>query len=225
MIYANIFYKPYKNILLNTKKLIIMMLASAYVQLLKEMREKGYDHPDINTKLKLMAPNEVKLFCIYANGDIRYNGGERQIVDVFYQAFEKFYGDGYFLSEDCKDCDAVESHVFQKYNDAWYQISGDCIDGLDGDNGIKLLDRLNETKELQITAKLCLNRIKREKDFVRSHPNDLSQTEFVCKVVDEMINCAWKAQAEEILSYVGGYNCKQIISRDGKVLYPKQRRI
>lgn len=225
MIYANIFYKPYKNILLNTKKLIIMMLASAYVQLLKEMREKGYDHPDINTKLKLMAPNEVKLFCIYANGDIRYNGGERQIVDVFYQAYEKYYGDGYFLSEDCKDCDAVETHVFQKYNDAWYQISGDCIDGLDGDNGIKLLDRLNETKELQITAKLCLNRIKREKDFVRSHPNDLSQTEFVCKVVDEMINCAWKAQAEEILSYVGGYNCKQIISRDGKVLYPKQRRI
>ena len=225
MIYANIFYKPYKNILLNTKKLIIMMLASAYVQLLKEMREKGYDHPDINTKLKLMAPNEVKLFRIYANGDTRYYGKERQIVDVFYQAYEKYYGDGYFLSEDCKDCDAVESHVFQKYNDAWYQISGDCIDGLDGDNGIKLLDRLNETKELQITAKLCLNRIKREKDFVRSHPNDLSQTEFVCKVVDEMINCAWKAQAEEILSYVGGYNCKQIISRDGKVLYPKQRRI
>ena len=202
-----------------------MMLASAYVQLLKEMREKGYDHPDINTKLKLMAPNEVKLFRIYANGDTRYNGRERQIVDVFYQAYEKYYGDGYFLSEDCKDCDAVETHVFQKYNDAWYQISGDCIDGLDGDNGIKLLDRLNETKELQITAKLCLNRIKREKDVVRAYPNDLSQTEFVCKVVDEMINCAWKAQAEEILSYVGGYNCKKIISRDGKVLYPKERHI
>lgn len=203
-----------------------MMLAVAYVQLLNDMLQKGYDHPDINTKLKLMAPNEVKLFRIYANGDTRYNGGERQIVDTYYQAYEKFYGDGYFLSsENCKDCDAVESHVFQKYNDAWYQISGDCIDGLDGDNGIKLLDRLNETKELQITAKLCLNRIKREKDFVRSHPNDLSQTEFVCKVVDEMINCAWKAQAEEILSYVGGYNCKQIISRDGKVLYPKDRHI
>lgn len=225
MIYANIFYKPYKNILLNTKKQIIMMLASAYVQLLKEMRQKGYDHPDINSKLKFMTPNEIKLFCIYTNGDTRYYGKERQIVDVFYQAYEKYYGDGYFLLEDCKDCDAVESHVFQKYNDAWYQISGDCIDGLDGDNGIKLLDRLNETKELQITAKLCLNRIKREKDFVRSHPNDLSQTEFVCKVVDEMINCAWKAQAEEILSYVGGYNCKKIISRDGKVLYPKERHI
>jgi hypothetical protein len=72
---------------------------------------------------------------------------------------------------------------------------------------------------------MCLNRIKREKDVVRAYPIDLSQTEFGCKVVDEMINCAWKAQAEEILSDVGGYNCKQIISRDGKVLYPKERHI
>lgn len=202
-----------------------MMLAVAYVQLLKDMRKKGYDHPDINSKLNSMTLDEIKLFCIYETGDIRYNGGELQIVDTYYQAYEKFYGDGYFLSEDCNDCDAFESHVFQKYNDAWCQISGDCIDGLDGDNGIKLLNRLNETKELQITAKLCLNRIKREKDVIRRHPNDLSQPEFVCKVVDEMINCAWKAQAEEILSYVGRYNCTKIISRDGKVLYPKQRRI
>ena len=203
-----------------------MMLAVAYVQLLKDIRKKGYDHPDINSKLNSMTLDEIKLFCIYETGDITYNGGERQIVDTYYQAYEKYYGDGYFLSsENCKDCDAFESHVFQKHNDAWYQISGDCIDGLDGDNGIKLLDRLNETKELQITAKLCLNRIKREKDVVRTDPYELTKPEFVCKVVDEMINCAWKAQAEEILSYVGGYNCKKIINRDGKVLYPKQIRI
>ena len=203
-----------------------MMLALAYVQLLNDMRKKGYDHPDINAKYQTMTTRERELFYIYETGDLQYNGGERQVVDLYYEAFEKYYGDGYFLSSDnCKDFDAFETHVFQKHNDAWCQISGDCIDGLDGDNGIKLLDKLNETKELQITAKLCLNRIKRETDVVRAYPNDLSQPEFVCKVVDEMINCAWKAQAEEILSYVGGYKCKKIISRDGKVLYPKHRRV
>ena len=203
-----------------------MMLASAYVQLLKDIRKKGYDHHDINSKLKSMTLDEIKLFCIYETGDIRYNGGQRQIVDTYYQAYEKIYGDGYFLSsENCKDCDAFETHVFQKHNDAWYQISGDCIDGLDGDNGIKLLNRLNETKELQIIAKLCLNRIKREKDVVRAEPNELTRPEFVCKVVDEMINCEWKAQAEEIISYVGGYRCEGIVSRDGKVLYPKPKHI
>jgi hypothetical protein len=202
------------------------MLAYAYVQLLNDMRQKGNDHPDINAKLKLMTIKERNIFDIYETGDNQYKLGERQVLDLYYDSYEKYYGEGYFLSsENCKDCDAFETHVFQKHNDAWCQISGDCIDGLDGDNGIKLLDRLNETKELQITAKLCLNRIKSETDVVRAEPNELTRPEFVCKVVDEMINCAWKAQAEEILSYVGGYNCKKIISRDGKVLYPKPRRI
>lgn len=82
-----------------------MMLASDYVKLLKDMRKKGYDHPDINTKLNSMTLDEIKLFCIYETGDIKYNGGELQIVDTYYQAYEKYYGDGYFLSSDnCKHC-------------------------------------------------------------------------------------------------------------------------
>ena len=37
-----------------------MMLAVAYVQLLKDIRKKGYDHPDINSGYKTLK-NAVKL--------------------------------------------------------------------------------------------------------------------------------------------------------------------
>lgn len=200
------------------------MLASSYIQLLDQICKMGYDHPDINAKIKSMTPKQAKIFYIYQTGDKRYNGGKIQIVDLYYSTFEKYYGDGNFITiNKYEHCDSIETYVFQMFNNMWHQISGDCIDGLDDDK--ILLDKLNETKELQITAKLCLNRIKRENDVVRTEPNDLTRPEFVCKVVDEMINCAWKAQAEEILSYVGGYRCEGIIGRDGKVLYPKPRRI
>ena len=202
------------------------MLAYAYVQLLNDMHKKGNDHPDINAKYQKMTIKERKIFDIYQTGDKRYNGGKTQIIDLYYSSFEKYYGDGYFLSRTKGgECDSVKTHVFQLNNNMWCQISGDCIDGLDGDDVNIFLDKLNETKELQIIAKLCLNRIKREKDVVRAEPNELTRPEFVCKVVDEMINCAWKAQAEEIISYVGGYRCEGIVSRDGKVLYPKPKRI
>ena len=202
------------------------MIAVDYVRLLNEMRLKGYEHPDVKPKVDSMNMSEGYIFCIYDNGHNIYNG-ERQIVDLYYDAYEKNFGDGYFCSSEHEShCDSVKTHVFQIHNDMWIQISGDCIDGLDGDNGINLLDKLNGTKELQIIAKLCLNRIKSEKDVVRAKPNDLSKPEFVCKVVDEMINCAWKAQAEEILSYVGGkYNCKGIINRYGKCVYQKTKHI
>jgi hypothetical protein len=68
------------------------MLAVAYVQLLKDMRNKGYDHPDINSKLNSMTIDQLKIFCIYETGDIRYHGAQRQIVDLFYQAYEKKFG-------------------------------------------------------------------------------------------------------------------------------------
>jgi hypothetical protein len=113
--------------------------------------------------------------------------------------------------------------VFQKDKNNWIQLTGPTIQGLDGDGGVQLLEILNASKneENQMIAKLCLNRVKKTTDVVNVSANDLLPTEFACKVVDEMRSCGWAAQADEILSYIGGHNCTHIISRSGKVLYPK----
>jgi hypothetical protein len=143
-------------------------------------------------------------------------------VILFYDEYEANFGDGLYPSDEQEShLDSREKHVFQKKGDMWHQISNHCIQGLDGDYGVKLLKKLNQTDELQIVAKLCLNRIKKNVDVVYTPPNMLTQPQFVCKVVDEMINCEWKQQAEEIISYIGGYNCRGIVNTYGKILYIK----
>ena len=149
----------------------------------------------------------------------------RRIVDLFYDSYEYKFCDGYYPGDKQEDCfDARQVHVFQKDEDCWVQLTGPNIEGLDGDYGVKLLEILNasKNKENQMTAKLCLNRIKQTTDVVRVNANDLSPTEFACKVVDEMRSCGWAAQSDEILSYIGGDNCSKIISMNGTVLYPKK---
>jgi DNA-binding HxlR family transcriptional regulator len=62
-------------------------------------------------------------------------------------------------------------------------------------------------------------------DKVLSTPlNELSKEEFVFRVVDEMVNCEWKEQAEYIMSLVGHEKkpaCTGVKNTYGKILYPK----
>jgi len=194
------------------------MNVSDYEQLFCEIQEKGPDHDDIVTKMNRMSETEINIFIVY---ELLCNENGK-LVDLWNDAYEERFGDGNYPGTDQDTpLDARRTYVFQQIENCWYQLSMPNIDGLDGDYGEKLLDILNQTTDLQITAKLCLNRIKNTTDVVKANPNDLTQPEFVCKVVDQMINCGWGAQAEEILSYVGKCNCDTIISLHGKVLFPK----
>jgi hypothetical protein len=200
------------------------MNAANYETLLAEIQAKGYEHPDIVAKMNQMSDEDIDTFIVFELGT-----GEtdelRRIVDLYYDVYEYEVGDGYYPydKDDKISRDARQVHVFQKDKNSWIQLTGPNIQGLDGDGGIKLLELLNgRTKENQMTAKLCLNRVKKTTDVVNVNANDLTPTEFACKVVDEMRSCGWAAQADEILSYTGGgHKCTHIISRSGKVLYPK----
>ena len=200
------------------------MNAGNYETLLAEIQAKGYEHPDIVAKMNQMSEEEMDHYMMLELGNGNEEGA-RRIVDVFYDAYEYRFGDGYYpyIKPDNLSMDAHNVHVFQKDKHSWIQMTGPNIQGLDGEGGIRLLELLNGgTKENQMTAKLCLNRVKKTKDVVNVGANDLSPTEFACKVVDEMRSCGWAAQSDEILSYIGGgHKCTHIISRSGKVLYPK----
>ena len=200
------------------------MNAKDYQTLIAEVQSSGYEHPDIVAKMNRMSEEEMDIYMMLELG-CSDSDGERKIVDLFYQDWEYRNGDGYYPGDKQEDgFDSRQAHVFQKEKDCWVQLTGPNIKGLDGDYGVKLLKILNVSKEKnQMTAKLCLNRIKQTTDVVRVNANDLSPTEFACKVVDEMRSCGWAAQSDEILSYIGGDTCSKIISLNGTVLYPKKR--
>jgi len=200
------------------------MNANDYQTLMAEVESKGYEHPDIVAKMNRMSNEEIDTYIVFELG-CSDTDEARRIVDLYYDAYEYQIGDGYYPydKEDKISRDDRKVHVFQKDKNRWIQLTGPIIQGLDGDGGVKLLERLNASKENQMTAKLCLNRIKKTTDVVGVNANDLTPTEFACKVVDEMRSCGWAAQSDEILSYVGGHNCTHIISRDGTVLFPKKR--
>ena len=65
-------------------------------------------------------------------------------------------------------------------------------------------------------------------DKVLSTPlNELSKHEFVYRVLDEMMSCAWEPQAEYIVSLVGCGNNKSapntILNKGTEQLYPKKK--
>ncbi len=185
------------------------MNANDYQTLISEVESKGYEHPDIVEKMNRMSEEEMDIYMMLELGCID-SDGERKIVDLFYQDWEYRKGDGYYPgTKPDKGFDARQAHVFQKEKDCWRQLTGPNIQGLDGDYGVQLLELLNASKETT--------------DVVGANANDLSPTEFARKGVEEMRSCALAAQADEILSYIGGYNCTHIISRDGTVLFPKKR--
>ena len=141
-------------------------------------------------------------------------------------------GDGLFpepVEEDTKNSTVMK---FRKEGNYWVQVSGDAITGLDGEFGINTLNALNnkyKPDELQIAAKMCMTRMKQRgitERVLRTPLNELSKEEFVFRVVDEMVNCAWKAQADYIMSLVGPERkplCTGIKNTYGKILYPKNK--
>lgn len=201
------------------------MNANDYQTLIAEVESKGYEHPDIVVKMNRMSDEEIDTYMVLELG-CSDTDEARRIVDLYYDAYEYEIGDGYYPGDKrSSPCDTRQVHVFQKDKNSWIQLTGPNIQGLDGDCGVKLLELLNasKNKENQMTAKLCLNRIKKTTDVVNVSANDLTPAEFACKVVDEMRSCGWAAQSDEILSYIGGHNCTHIISMNGTVLYPKKR--
>lgn len=149
-----------------------------------------------------------------------------------YDPWEFDCGDGLYLEpvEGDTKCENEKGVViqFRKEGVYWVQISGNSIDGLDGDYGIQTLHALNKKykpDELQVAAKMCMTRMKKQgmTEKVLSTPlNELSPEEFAFRVVDEMVNCEWKAQADYIMSLVGPVIwCKGIKNKWGKILYPK----
>lgn len=146
---------------------------------------------------------------------------------VVYDAWEFEMGDGLFPEPVENNATSGVVMKFQKEGDYWVQISGNSITGLDGEFGIQMLNALNakyKSDEHQVTAKMCMTRMKRQgmTEKVLTTPlNELSKEEFVFRVVDEMVNCAWKAQADYIMSLVGKPACKGVKNTYGKILYPK----
>ena len=143
-------------------------------------------------------------------------------------------GDGLFPEPVENNATSGVVMKFQKECDYWVQISGDAITGLDGKFGIQMLNALNakynakyKSDELQVAAKMCMTRMKRQgmTEKVLTTPlNELSKEEFAFRVVDEMVNCEWKAQADYIMSLVGPERmpaCKGVKNTYGKILYPK----
>ena len=154
-----------------------------------------------------------------------------------YDWYEFAHGDGLFpdpVEEPVTDTKDEKGVVikFKKEGSYWVQASGDAITGLDGDFGIKTLNALNKkykTDELQVAAKMCMTRMKKQgiTERVLSTPlNELSKDEFIFRVVDEMVNCEWKAQADYIMSLVGPEKkpvCTGVKNTYGKILYPKNK--
>ncbi len=150
--------------------------------------------------------------------------------EFVYDEYEFEYGDGLFpepVDNGTKNSTVMK---FRKEGNYWVQIYGDTITGLDGEFGVKTLNALNKKykpDELQVAAKMCMTRMKQQgmTDKVLTTPlNELSPEEFAFRVVDEMVNCQWKAQADYIMSLVGPVKtsgCKGIKNTWGKILYPK----
>lgn len=153
--------------------------------------------------------------------------------EFVYDEYEFECGDGLFPDPVDNDTEISGSCMvikFRKEGVYWVQISGHSIDGLDGEFGVKTLNALNKKykpDELQVAAKMCMTRMKQQgmTDKVLTTPlNELSPEEFAFRVVDEMVNCQWKAQADYIMSLVGPVKtsgCKGIKNTWGKILYPK----
>ena len=155
---------------MSNDKNAIIMNADDYMRLLNDANEKGYEHPEIIAKMDSMTQEQIDILMLYEFG---VSGkGETKIVDLWYQEWEKFNGDGYFLSttKDPLD-DRMVTHVFQKFSSIyegnnWTQISGHPITGLDGDAGVKLLKILNGSDSKCVVIKNINNYTIYKKDKV-----------------------------------------------------------
>ena len=136
----------------------LKMNAADYKQLFIGNRENGFEHPDMVAKMNAMTDTEIETFLVYELG-ILETREVREIVDLWYDEYERYNGDGYYpLTKQDTPCDMRETHVFQKELNCWKQITGDPISGLDGDAGIQLLDILNANGSNCITIKNSFGR-------------------------------------------------------------------
>jgi|694.fasta_scaffold69227_4 hypothetical protein len=69
-------------------------------------------------------------------------------VKMYYDEYEKYFGDGFypfFKEKEEKDENSEVIFSFRYNNDCWNQITQDEIYGLDGNVGKQLLERLNSS--------------------------------------------------------------------------------
>jgi hypothetical protein len=159
-------------------------------------------------------------------------------IELHYDEYEYMHGDGLypFLKRE-HERDASTKVGFILKDNQWIQTTGPYIYGLDGNYGEDILEHLNHnfyrplaSKGLQTTAKLCVLSMKKNgmTDKVLSTPlNELSQSEFAYRVLDEMMSCAWEPQAEYIVSLIGTGDKSSapgiILNRGLEKLYPKKK--
>jgi hypothetical protein len=159
-------------------------------------------------------------------------------IELHYDEYEYMHGDGFYpyLKRE-NEIDACTKVGFILEDNRWIQTTGPYIYGLDGNYGEDILEHLNHnfyrplaSKELQTTTKLCVSSMKKNgmTDKVLSKSlNELSQSEFAYRVLDEMMSCAWEPQAEYIVSLIGTGDKLSapsiILNRGLEQLYPKKR--
>ena len=157
--------------------------------------------------------------------------------EVWYDVYEYEVGDGFYPNLEHEEGDGRAKVGFVLRDNKWLQTSGPYIDGLDGNHGVSFLEHLNDnfykpimSRELQTTTKLCVSSMKKGgmTDKVLSTPlNELSKREFVYRVLDEMMSCAWEPQAEYIVSLIGCGNKSSfpsiILNKGFEQLYPKKK--
>lgn len=134
--------------------------------------------------------------------------------DVYYDKYEYQFGYGFYphLQREYQTDGRIKVG-FDMLNNVWRQTTGPYIDGLDGNSGAEFLEYMNNnfykplvSKELQITTKLCISSMQKNgmtKKVLATPINELSKSEFVYRVLDEMMCCAWEPQAEYIVSLIG----------------------
>jgi hypothetical protein len=159
-------------------------------------------------------------------------------IVVYFDNWEYRQGDGFYPNTKKEhESDACTKVGFVLRENRWIQTTGPYIYGLDGNNGTNFLELLNNkfykpliSNELQTTTKLCVSAMKKNgmTDKVLSTPlNELSQSEFAYRVLDEMMSCAWEPQAEYIVSLVGIGNSSQapsmIYNKGFEQLHPKKK--
>jgi hypothetical protein len=117
------------------------MNANDYKTLLADNTRLGYNHPDIVKKMNTMSNYEIDTFIVYEGF------GEdvvREIIDLWSNDYETLLGGGYYPFTDKNDSGNIrKTHVFEKNNHVWRQLTGINIKGLDDNNSERLLQLLN----------------------------------------------------------------------------------
>ena len=115
------------------------MNATDYKTLLNDNQDKGYEHPDIVAKMNSMTDLEIDTFCIYEG---YLEDVDRQIVDLWCKLRDR--DDGYYPCPVNKPgFDGMGTHIFERDDITWIQITGDSIEGFYSDYGNQLLGLLN----------------------------------------------------------------------------------